>query len=1024
MKLSDFSIKRSVTTVMLILLVVILGFISLDRLNIDLLPEINFPGAAVITTYEGAGPEEIESLVSKPLENSLATVTNVKSINSISDAGQSTIIMEFNFGTDMDFAALDMREQTDLVSSFLPDDAQDPLVFKFDPSMIPVLQLGVYSGQNLADLKTNVEDNVVPRLERLPGVASVSLTGGLDKEILIELDRNKMENYNIDFNTVTQNLMLENFNVSGGQINRGNVEYIVRVTGKFESVDQIREVVIPTGSRGGFVKLSDIGTVKDTYKEVRTIARVNGEDSIGLTIQKQTDANTVSVAQSVKDEIKAIQETQPDLNMVPIADQAEYIEQSIGSVYRNAIIGGLLAVLVLFVFLRNFRSTIIIALTIPISVVATFLLLYFSGLTINIVSLGGLALGIGMLVDNSIVVLENIYRYKQYGLNRLEAASRGSEEVGMAITASTFTTIVVFLPVIFVQGLTAQIFRELALTVSFSLFASLIVALTLIPMLSSKILKLSKKQLNISDDTKLGFIKKNYRSSLNWFLHHRWIIVTLIVVLIVIGGFLAVNLGAEFLPSFDQGQMTVNYDLPVGTVLDDTQKAAGEIESILQDIPEVETIFSNIGVGDVMSGSAASESGTFTVLLKDLSERDRSTSEVMEELRNKISIPGADINIESQDTFMGGGAMGGSQAVNIKVVGDDLAELERLSELVMEEMRQVEGVREINDSFEEGRPEFLINIDRSLAARLGLRVRTVANTVKSTISGDVATQYEVTGNEYDVRVTLKDDDKQNIEQIKNIMVPSPSGAKVPLYRVANFEESEGPKEILRINQERYSEITASLYQTDLNTAVNTIQERVNKNVELPEGYDIRFGGQFQDLQQSFTDLFYAFLLAIVLVYMVMASQFESFVHPLIIMFTVPLALVGVILGLYITRTTISVPSLIGIIALAGIVVNNAIVLVDYINRIRDEGKDKIDAILEAGPIRLRPIMMTALTTILALIPLSLGIGEGSELQQPLAIVVISGLLFSTFLTLYVIPVLYSILTDISDKVKEKLRKVV
>jgi|AntRauTorcE11897_2_1112592.scaffolds.fasta_scaffold04525_3 HAE1 family hydrophobic/amphiphilic exporter-1 len=1023
MRLSDFSIKRSVTTVMLILLVVILGFISLDRLNIDLLPEINFPGAAVITSYQGAGPEEIESLVTKPLENSLATVTNVKSINSISDAGQSTIIMEFNFGTDMDFAALDMREQTDLVSGFLPEDAQDPLIFKFDPSMIPVLQLGVYSGQNLADLKSNVEDNVVPRLERLPGIASVSLTGGLDKEILIELDRNKMENYNIDFNTVTQNLMLENFNVSGGQINRGNVEYIVRVTGKFKSIDQIREVVIPTGSRGGFIKLSDIATVKDTYKEVSTIARVNGEDSIGLTIQKQTDANTVSVAQSVRDEIKAIQEDQPNLNMVPIADQAEYIEQSINSVYRNAIIGGLLAVLVLFVFLRNFRSTIIIALTIPISVVSTFLLLYFSGLTINIVSLGGLALGIGMLVDNSIVVLENIYRYKQYGLNRVEAASRGSEEVGMAIAASTFTTIVVFLPVIFVQGLTAQIFRELALTVSFSLFASLIVALTLIPMLSSKILKLSKKQLNISDDTKLGFIKSNYRSSLNWFLHHRWIIVTLIVVLMALGGFLAIDLGAEFLPSFDQGQMTVNYDLPVGTVLDDTQKVAGEIESILQDIPEVETIFSNIGVGDAMSGSAASESGTFTVLLKDLAERDRSTSEVMEDLRSKIKIPGADINIESQDMYMGGG-MGAGQPVNIKVVGDDLAELERLSELVMEEMRQVEGVREISDSFEEGRPEFLINIDRSLAARLGLRVRTVANTVKSTITGDVATQYEVTGNEYDVRVTLKDKDKQNIEQIKNIMIPSPSGAKVPLYRVAKFEISEGPKEILRINQERYSEITASLFQTDLNTAVSAIQQRVNNNIELPDGYNIRFGGQFQDLQESFTDLFYAFLLAILLVYMVMASQFESFVHPLVIMFTVPLAIVGVIFGLYITRTTISVPSLIGVIALAGIVVNNAIVLVDYINRIRDKGKGKIDAILEAGPTRLRPIMMTALTTILALIPLSLGIGEGSELQQPLAIVVISGLLFSTFLTLYVIPVLYSIFTDISDKVKDKLKKVV
>lgn len=1021
MKLSDFSIKRSVTTVMLILLVMILGFISLDRLNIDLLPEINFPGAAVVTTYEGAGPEEIESLITKPLENSLATVTNVETINSTSDSGQSTIIMEFNFGTDMDFAALDMREQTDLVSDFLPEDASKPLIVKFDPSMIPVLQLGVYSGQDLADLKAEVEDNIIPKLERLKGVASVNLTGGLDREILIELDKNKMENYGVSFNSVTQNLLLENFDLSGGNISRGNIEYIVRVTGKFENVDQIREVLIPTGSGQGLVKLSDIANVKDTYKEVSTSARVNGEESVGLTIQKQTDSNTVSVANRVRDEIEELKKEYKNLNIVPIADQAEYIELSINSVYRNALLGGLLAIIVLFLFLRNLRSTIIIGLTIPISVVATFLLIYFSGLTINIVSLGGLALGIGMLVDNSIVVLENIFRFKQYGLNRVEAASRGSEEVGMAIAASTFTTIVVFLPVIFVEGLTAQIFRELALTVSFSLFASLIVALTLIPMLSSKILKLSKKQMNIEKETGLGFIRKNYKRSLNWFLNQRWIVFVLILIIAGVGWFFYQKLGAEFLPPFDQGQITVNFSLPVGTTLNETNKVAEDIEETLKKVPEVKTIFTNIGVGDMMTGSTASESGSFTVILKKLADRDRSTSQVMESLRTKIKVAGADLNIESESGFLG---VTGGKPINIKVVGQNLKELERLTGLVIEEMKQVEGVREVRDSFEEGRPEFLINIDRTRAARFGLRVRNVASTVKTAITGDIATRYEVGGSEYDVRVTLNEENKKSLDQVRNIMLPSPTGAKVPLSRVADFELSEGPREILRINQERYGEITASLYEVDLDTAVSNIQKRVNENVEFPEGYSIRYGGQFQDLQQSFTDLYYAFALAIVLVYMVMASQFESLVHPLIIMFTVPLALVGVILGLYIFDITISVPALIGIITLAGIVVNNAIVLVDFINRLRKEGRAKKEAILEAGPIRLRPIMMTAMTTILALIPLSLGIGEGSELEQPLAVVVISGLLFSTFLTLYVIPVLYSSLTDISDKIKVRLKKLI
>src|SRR6056297_1968100 len=671
MKLSDFSIKRSVTTVMLILLVMILGFISLDRLNIDLLPEINFPGAAVVTTYEGAGPEEIESLITKPLENSLATVTNVETINSTSDSGQSTIIMEFNFGTDMDFAALDMREQTDLVSDFLPEDASKPLIVKFDPSMIPVLQLGVYSGQNLADLKAKVEDNIIPKLERIKGVASVNLTGGLDREILIELDKNKMENYGVSFNSVTQNLLLENLDLSGGEVKRGNIEYIVRVTGKFENVDQIREVLIPTGSGQGLVKLSDIANVKDTYKEVSTSARVNGEESVGLTIQKQTDSNTVSVANRVRDEIEELKKDYKNLNIVPIADQAEYIEDSINNVYRNAILGGLLAVIVLFLFLRNIRSTLIIGLTIPISVVATFLLLYFGGLTINIISLGGLALGIGMLVDNSIVVLENIFRYKQYGLNRVEAASRGSEEVGMAITASTFTTIVVFLPVIFVQGLTAQIFRELALTVSFSLFASLIVALTLIPMLSSKILKLTKKQMKLGTDSTLGFVKKNYQRSLNWFLHHRWTIIIIILILGVGAGFLAVDLGTEFLPQFDQGQFTVEYSLPVGTVIEETDDVAVQLEDTIDQIPEVETIFTNIGVSNMMSGSTSSETGSFTVILKDLAERDRSTSEVMEELRQKVKIPGADIGIKSKSEFFG---RTGVEQINIKLVGQNLEE--------------------------------------------------------------------------------------------------------------------------------------------------------------------------------------------------------------------------------------------------------------------------------------------------------------------------------------------------------------
>ncbi len=1018
MKISDFSIKRKITTIMIVLLVVLLGFISLSRLRIDLLPTINFPGAAIITEYSGVSPEEVESLVTRPLENAISTVTNIKAINSTSNSGQSVIVAEFNWGTDMDFAALDMREKIDMVSGFLPDDAGEPIIFQFDPSMIPIVQYGVSNGKDLAELKREVEEDVIPELERLEGVASVTLVGGLDKQILIELDQNKMDNYGISFSTVTRNLMMENLNLTGGEVIRGNKELLVRTTGKFKGVDEIRKILMPNATNRGYVKLEDIATVKDTYKEVQTMARVNSNPSIGLTVQKQTDANTVKVANRVKDQIKYIKnKVNGGLNFVAVADQSEYIEKSIFNVRNNAIIGGILAVIILFLFLRNIRSTLIIALAIPISIITTFLLIYFNGLTINIISLGGLALGIGMVVDNSIVVLENIYRFRQQGLSRIDAASKGSDEVGMAIAASTFTTIMVFLPVVFVEGLASQLFKELALTVSFSLFASLLVALTLVPMLSSRILKVSKKHKEMKE--REGFIKKFYKKSLRWSLNHRLFVVIFLIVSFAGSIALVPMVGTEFLPSFDQGEFTISYNLPVGTVLEETADVAYEIEEEVRNIPEVDIIYSSIGVGGQMNTQMSPEAGSILVRLVELSARERSTSEVMEELRNKINIPGTQVNITTNSGFFG---PGGGKPIAIKVKGDNLDTLERLAAEIGNEMKQVKGVREVEDSFAEGRPEFLIEVDRSLAARLGLRVTQIATSVKTAISGDVATTYEVGGEEYDVKVRLQEDDRQNIEQIKNLNLISVTGAKVPLTRVAEFEYDTGPKEILRDNQVRYAEITASLYQMDLGTAVNNIKERINENVNLPDGYEVKYTGQFQDLQESFTSLGLAFLLSLVLVYMVMASQFESLIHPFVIMFTVPMALIGVIIGIFVTGNSLSVPAIIGVITLAGIVVNNAIVLVDYINTLRKQGKNKFEAIMEAGPVRLRPIMMTALTTVLGLFPLALGIGEGSELEAPIAIVIISGLLFSTLLTLYIIPVMYSILTGLSVWFKRKLGK--
>jgi HAE1 family hydrophobic/amphiphilic exporter-1 len=1018
MKISNFSISRRITTAMIVLLVVLIGIIAFSRLKVDLYPDVTFPGAAIVTSYSGVGPEEIENLITKPVESSVSTVTGVKSVSSTSDTGQSTIVVEFEWGTDMDFAVLDLRQQIDLISGFLPDEADDTLIFKFDPAMFPILSYGITGEQNLADLKTEVEDNIVPRLERLPGVAQVNLDGGLTREILVSLEGDKLYNYGIDFSTVNGILAQENVNVSAGEIQRGDRNLLIRTMGKFNSIDDIRNINIPAGN-GNTVKLSDLGSIQDTYAERSTISRVNGDSSIGLSIQKQTDANTVQAANAVKAEIEKIQNEYDDLNIITAMDQSDFIEKAIESVQRNAVIGGLLAVLILFIFLRNIRSTIVIGTAIPVSIIATFVLMFFADLNINIISLGGLALGVGMLVDNAIVVLENNYRYRSMGVGKIEAAKEGSSEVGMAITASTLTTIVVFLPVFFVEGIAARLFKELALTVSFSLFASLAVALTLIPMLASTFLKVSQKDLD--RESKQGFVTRNYKRMLAFSLNHRWIIVLILVVLLAGSIALVPGIGTEFLPESDQGMFTISYDLPASTILAESDNVAQYTEDVLASIPEVKTVFSSVGSADMMGTSTSSDSGNITVLMKDLDERDRSTDQIMEEVRQRLSLPDVNFQVSTQTGFGGGG--GGGKPINIKLKGNDFAVLEEYTTLAREEMENIEGLRDISDSFDEGRPELRIQLNRSLMSQFGLNARQIANTVRTAVSGSVATRYEVAGDEYDIRVQLRESDLSSVSQLSNLNINAPGGIQVPLKRFANLEVETGPNQILRIDQERYAEINSDLYNIDLGTAVERIQNRLNENIELPEGYEFSYEGQFQDLQSSFQSLAFAFLLAVVLVYMVMASQFESLIHPLIIMFTVPLAIIGVILGIYITGSTLSVASLIGLITLAGIVVNNAIVMVDYINHLRREKQEKNKAILEAAAVRLRPIMMTALTTILGLIPLSLGRGDGGELAQPIAVVVISGLTFATFLTLFIIPIFYSLLTSFREIVLAKIKGV-
>lgn len=1016
MKISNFAISRSVTTAMLILLIVIIGLVSFSNLKIDLYPDITFPGAAIVTTYEGVGSEEIENLLTRPIESSISTVEGVKNIRSISSMGQSTIVVEFNWGTDMDFAVQNLREQTDIISNaVLPDAADSPLIFKFDPAMLPIMIYGITSDDlEIYQLKKEIEDNIAPELERLPGVAQVNIQGGLEREIIISLKREKLNFYNLDLATVNSILVNENLNISAGEIKQGKKDLLVRAVGKFKSLDDIRNINIPIGESGK-LKLSDIAEIKDGFADPVTISRSNQKDSVVLYIQKQTDANTVEAANRVRAKMEDIKEDYNSLNVFLGFDQSEFIQNSIDNVSQNAVLGGILAVIILFLFLRNLRSTIIIGTAIPVSIIATFVLMYFADINLNIISLGGLALGVGMLVDNAIVVLENIYRYRSMGEGKIEAAKEGSSEVAMAIVASTMTTVVVFMPVLFVEGLAARLFKDLAFTVAFSLLASLIVALTLIPMLASKILKLSEKEFKRQQKT--GIIISTYKKLLKKALKHRWIVVLILIISLVLSIMLVPKIGFEFMPAADQGAFAISYKLPVGTSLAESNRAALEIEKILDQIPEVDIIMTTVGTTDMMQGVSSSNSGSINVDLVNITDRNRSVDEVMEELREKVRIPDLDLTVASQS------GMGGQEKpVNIKIKGNNFQKLREFSASVVTEIESIEGLREIEDSFEVGRPELQVKINRAIASKFSISLRQLAASIRNAISGTVNTKYEVDGEEYNIRVRVDKEDYNSLNTLSNLNVINNQGTKVPLSRIADFELVEGPAEILRINQQRYAEITADLFNRDLGSVVNDIQTEL-ADFELSEGYEISYEGQFQDLNESFISLAYAFLLSIILIYMVMASQFESLIHPFIIMFTIPLAIIGVIFALYISSNIISVASLIGLITLAGIVVNNGIVMVDYINRLRRKGKGKIEAIISSGVIRFRPIMMTALTTILALIPIALGIGEGSELSQPIGIVIVSGLSFATFLTLFVIPIFYSLITDLKEIIISKIKGV-
>ena len=1018
MKISSFSVHRPIFTIMVVLIVILLGVISLLRLPIDLMPDISYPTLSISCSYSNAGPEEIEELITRPIEQAMSAVPGVEEVSSVSSEGQSSVRVTFSWGTDLDAAANDIRDRLDRVVRRLPEEVERPTLRKFDMASFPVLILGASSKLDPVQTRRILEDEVQYRLERVPGVASVDISGGLEREIHVSLDPAKINALSIPLDRIIASIREGNVNIPAGTIEQGNFEITVRTPGEYTDLGQLENTVIAI-RQGVPIKLREIASVEDSWRRITRIVRVNGQPGIRLSISKQSGKNTVEVARGALKELEVINRELPQINIIPIIDTSDYIERSIRNVGTSAVYGGLLAVVVLLVFLRNLRSTVIIATAIPVSIIATFALLYFGGLTLNIMTLGGLALGIGMLVDNSIVVLENIFRKRESGESREKAAIEGTEEVTSAIIASTLTTLAVFLPLVFIQGMSGIMFKQLSIVVAFSLFCSLAVALTLVPMLSERILPAAPKdiagrknlRMRIFESTGRFFkwLEDNYKALLHVSLNHRFAVVLIAIVIMAASLLLVPYIGAELMPSTDEGEVRVNVEMQVGTRLDLLDEKMKEIEKIINEsVPEIQNVVTSAGGGGYRSSGG--HTGEIRISLKPQSQRQRSSEEIATDLRKRLSnLPGILIRTRvGQGLFVLRMGTGGNDRVQIEIRGHDLKTADALAAQVKELVSTVPGITDTRISRESGSPEELILIDRQKAADMNLTVSKIANALQTILSGTRAGYYRQAGDEFGILVKLKDAEQLDLNEILDLTLVNSENEPVVLKNVVNVAPQSGPVLIERLDQERIVTVSADISERTMSTVLLDI-EQLLKKIPVPRDFIIGFGGDYQEQQKSFRELLLSCVLALILVYMVMACQYESLRDPFVVMFSVPLAAIGVILMLFFTGTTFNVQSFIGSIMLGGIVVNNAILLVDHTNLLRRKYSMPIrEAIEEAGRRRLRPILMTATTTIFGLVPLALGLGEGGEAQSPMARVVIGGLLSSTFITLIFVPVVYSI----------------
>ncbi len=1034
MNIARGAVKYPITMAMIFAAVVLLGGISVSRLGVDLLPDINSPKVVIEVEAGENTPEDMERKFTKNVEAMVGTINKVRRVSSVSRTGRAFITTEFSWDADMDFALLDVQKK---VGSLVEDDEVDRISYsRFDPNALPIMTLCLLgrSGDDMDGLRREAEIVIKRRLEGLDGIASAKIAGGEKNEIIVRLDPHKLEAYELTESVIISKIQQTNIDASGGRVEDNNRVYIIKGVGRFKNLDDIRKLTVGyrkpqlfEGESSGAVQnpnaphtdsvpveLREVGEVYFSTYDPENIVVYNGEKGIGISVYKDAQANTVKISKILYDEVRKLQNELTDTKLVITSEEARFINASINEVEEAAFYGMILAVIVLFLFLRNIWSTLIVSLAIPLSIIATFNLMYFNNLTLNIMTLGGLALGAGMLVDNAIIVVENIFRHQQAGKDRASAAIDGTTEVGGALVASTLTTIIVFLPIVYVHGIGGELFKEQGFTVAFSLLSSLFVAFLLIPPLAARMLKIkeTKKQSN--------WMRDFYGRLVSGALRNKMAVIIIAVILVVVSVYLIPVIGNEFIPRSDEGRFSLKVELPEGTRINFTKSVTDRIAEIINEVSDgnVEGIYSHIGRQPSESEmGSVSESGSHTALISvkmipgDTRKIDTQTFAGM--LGHYLKdLPETKITFRTQETSFQQTIGAKEGDIDIEVSGPEIDELKRLTGIVVERLKSVQELKDIHSTFSEGRPEVNIQLDRKTAAGFGLDISTVSAKVRALLEESDAGEMRYEGDDRSITV---DYPKYKLNDLKNLLFKTDEGAVLHLRDVADLKILEGPREIVRKNQVRVGEVFGTFNpNVKYSFALEKIKNSL-KDIEMPKDYRLSIGGQEKERAESFKNLKFALILAVILVYMVMSSLFESIVHPFTIMFSLPLAGIGTVITFYLWGEPFSLMAYIGIIMLAGIAVNDAIVLVDYIHKKRMEGLGLNDAIIQAGKDRLRPILMTSLTTILALVPLTLGIGEGAKLRAPMAVAVIGGLITSTIMTLIVIPVVYTYLDRIRGK---------